>query len=96
MLEPTKIPDKLATVLFAPLDSIIFLSLVMILPVAEIKPPVSKLPPVMLPELIRALDALSNVNAALAPNRSPSLNCTCVLAPAASMLPLMLPMKLEA
>jgi hypothetical protein len=41
----------------------------------------------MLPELTRALDALSNVNAALAPNKSPSLNCTCVLAPAASMLP---------
>ena len=65
------------------------------LPVALTKPAVKILPPCTLPATVTKLAVLSNVNPAEAPNISPvSLNCTCVLEPAASTLPVMLPMIL--
>ena len=52
-----------------------------------------KLPAVMLPVADTAFDVLSNVNAAEPFRMSPSLNCMLVLAPPASILPLILPIK---
>ena len=49
-----------------------------------------------LPDTVTRLDALSNVNPADPAKISPSLNCTWVLAPPASTLPVMLPTKLVA
>ena len=63
------------------------------LPVAVTRPPVFTLPAVTLPVATTALVDLSNVNAVLPVNNSSSLNCIVVLAPPASMLPTMLPIK---
>ena len=63
------------------------------LPTAEIRPLTLRLPLVTLPVITTVFEALLKVNAALPAKISPSLNCTCVLAPPASTLPSMLPMK---
>ena len=56
-----------------------------------------KLVALTLPPTVTRFDVLSNVNPDVAPKISPvSLNCTCVLDPAASILPLILPIKFVA
>ena len=64
------------------------------MPTALIAPPVTMLPAVTVPVMPTALVVLLNVKPGLPANKSLSLNWTWVLAPPASMFPVMLPTKL--
>ena len=63
------------------------------LPTAEIRPLTLRLPLVTLPVITTVFEDFTKVKAGLPARISLSLNCTCVLAPPASMLPNMLPIK---
>ena len=95
-LPPSKLPDA---VIVTPVTAAFELTLpARTLPVAVTvavvtSPTVVRLPAATLPLTVTKLLALLNVNAAEPFRMSLSLNCICVLAPPASMLPNILPKK---